>query len=112
MPAVSLRLPEDLNIRLASLSERTGRSKTYYMVEAIKEHISDLEALYIAEQHLIKHRAGHSKSYTQKEMEKLVPIAENAKDSVDLWGAMRGTVTVAPGVDLTEPTGEFWEAEI
>lgn len=112
MPAVSLRLPEDLKNRLANLSERTGRSKTYYMVEAIKEHIGDLEALYIAEQRLIKHRAGRSKSYTQKEMEKLVPIAENAKGSVDLWGTMRGTVTVAPGVDLTEPTGEFWEAEI
>jgi antitoxin (DNA-binding transcriptional repressor) of toxin-antitoxin stability system len=42
----------------------------------------------------------------------IVPIAENAKDSVDLWGAMRGTVTVAPGVDLTEPTGELWEAEL
>jgi antitoxin (DNA-binding transcriptional repressor) of toxin-antitoxin stability system len=42
----------------------------------------------------------------------IVPIAETAKDSVDLWGAMRGTVTVAPGVDLTEPTGELWEAEL
>jgi len=42
----------------------------------------------------------------------VVPIAVNAKDSVDLWGAMRGTVTVAPGVDLTEPTGELWDAEL
>ena len=29
----------------------------------------------------------------------------------DLWGAMKGTVKVAPGVDLTEPTGETWEAD-
>jgi antitoxin (DNA-binding transcriptional repressor) of toxin-antitoxin stability system len=42
----------------------------------------------------------------------IVPIGENAKDSVELWGAMRDTVTVAPGVDLTEPTGELWEAEL
>lgn len=27
-----------------------------------------------------------------------------------LYGAMRGTVTIAPGVDLTEPTGERWSA--
>jgi RHH-type rel operon transcriptional repressor/antitoxin RelB len=112
MPAVSLRLPEELKTRLAHLSERTGRSKTYYMIEAIKEHISELEALYIAEQRLIKHRAGRSKSYTQKEMEKLIAISENAKEAVDLWGAMRGTVRVAPGVDLTEPTGEIWDAEL
>jgi antitoxin (DNA-binding transcriptional repressor) of toxin-antitoxin stability system len=42
----------------------------------------------------------------------VVPLTENAKHSFELWGAMRGTVTVAPGVDLTEPTGELWEAEL
>lgn len=39
----------------------------------------------------------------------VVPIHQELGD--DLWGAMRGTVTVAPGVDLTESTGERWEAE-
>jgi hypothetical protein len=29
----------------------------------------------------------------------------------DLWGAMRGTVTFLPDVDLTDPTGETWDAE-
>lgn len=76
MAAVSLRLPEDLKVRLDQLSARTGRSKTYYMVEAIKEHISDLEALYIAEQRLIKHRAGRGKSFTQKEMEERYGLAD------------------------------------
>ena len=71
MAAVSLRLPEELKARLVNLSERTGRSKTYYMIEAIKEHIGDLEDLYIAEQRLRRHRAGRSRSYTQKEMEEL-----------------------------------------
>ena len=41
----------------------------------------------------------------------LVPFPEHAGEDVDLWGAMRGTVTVAPGVDLTQPTGEIWDAE-
>lgn len=40
----------------------------------------------------------------------IVPLPEG-DDSFDLWGAMRGTVSVAPGVDLTEPTGEVWDAE-
>lgn len=44
----------------------------------------------------------------------IVPI-EDAEEDLntldDLWGAMRGTVTIASGVDLTEPTGEIWEAE-
>jgi antitoxin (DNA-binding transcriptional repressor) of toxin-antitoxin stability system len=41
----------------------------------------------------------------------IVPLSENDEDRVDLWGAMRGTVTVAPGVDLTDPSGEIWDAE-
>ena len=41
----------------------------------------------------------------------VVPIHEDAEDDFDLWGAMRGTVTILPGVDLTEPTGEIWDAE-
>jgi RHH-type rel operon transcriptional repressor/antitoxin RelB len=61
---------------LDHLAKRTGRSKTYYMVEAIKEHIGDLEALYIAERRLLKHRAGRSRSYTQKDMEKLYGLAD------------------------------------
>jgi antitoxin (DNA-binding transcriptional repressor) of toxin-antitoxin stability system len=43
----------------------------------------------------------------------IVPIEdedENLNTLDGLWGAMRGVLTVAPGVDLTEPTGEIWEA--
>ena len=41
----------------------------------------------------------------------IVPIGKGADEDTDLWGAMRGTVTVAPGVDLTDSTGEIWDAE-
>jgi RHH-type rel operon transcriptional repressor/antitoxin RelB len=76
MAAVSVRLPEELKNRLVRLSERTGRSRTSYMVEALNEHIGDLEALYVAEQRLIKHRAGRSKSYVQKETEARYGVAD------------------------------------
>lgn len=29
----------------------------------------------------------------------------------DPWGCMAGTVTFMPGVDLTKPTGDIWNAE-
>lgn len=51
--AVSLRLPDDLNIRLSNLADKTGRSKTFYMLEAIRDHLDDLEDLYLAEQRLM-----------------------------------------------------------
>jgi len=41
----------------------------------------------------------------------IVPFPGKSEECIDLWGAMRGTVTVAPGVDLTDPTGEVWDAE-
>jgi antitoxin (DNA-binding transcriptional repressor) of toxin-antitoxin stability system len=41
----------------------------------------------------------------------IVPLDEDIHEDSDLWGAMRGTVTIAPGVDLTESTGEIWDAE-
>jgi len=41
----------------------------------------------------------------------VVPLSNPEDDSFDLWGAMRGTVRVAAGVDLTDPGDETWEAE-
>jgi antitoxin (DNA-binding transcriptional repressor) of toxin-antitoxin stability system len=43
----------------------------------------------------------------------IVPIEAEAEDldSLDgIWGAMEGTVTIAPGVDLTEPIDVVWKA--
>ena len=66
--SVSLRLPEDISRRLQNLSKLTGRSKTFYMIEAIREHLDDLEDLYIAEQRLIEIRAGRSKTHSLEEV--------------------------------------------
>jgi RHH-type rel operon transcriptional repressor/antitoxin RelB len=60
MVAVSLRLPDDMSDRLDALAELTGRSKSFYMIEAISEHIDDLEDIYLAERELEKIRAGKS----------------------------------------------------
>jgi RHH-type transcriptional regulator, rel operon repressor / antitoxin RelB len=69
--AVSLRLPEDLRARLDRLAKRTGRTKTYYMIEAIREQIGDLEDIYLAEKELKDIKAGRSK---------LTPLADVMKN--------------------------------
>jgi hypothetical protein len=38
----------------------------------------------------------------------VVPLGQEPQE---LWGAMRGTVKVAPGTDLTQGTDEVWEAD-
>lgn len=64
---LSIRLPKDVEVRLADLASRTGRTKTYYVTEAVLEHLGDLEDLYLAERELIEVRAGRSTT---------VPLAE------------------------------------
>ena len=62
MAPVSLRLPDEISQRLQRLADLTGRSKTFYMIEAIREHLDDLEDLYVAEQRLVALRSGESRT--------------------------------------------------
>ena len=76
MASVSLRLPDEVSQRLEHLAELTGRSKTYYMLEAIREHIDDMEDLYLAEQCLIDFQSGRSKTHTLEEVERSLGLAD------------------------------------
>jgi len=60
MTMLALRLPPQIEARLVELAKRTGRSKTYYAIEAITDHIDDLEDIYLAEQRLENVRRGRS----------------------------------------------------
>lgn len=63
---LAIRLPQDIEKRLAHLAELTGRTKSFYAREAILEHLDDLEDIYIAERRLKK----PGKHYTIEEVEK------------------------------------------
>jgi RHH-type rel operon transcriptional repressor/antitoxin RelB len=76
MSAVSIRLPDDVSMRLQNLAQLTGRSKTFYMIEAIREHLDDLEDLYMAEKRLIEIQAGRSKTYSLEEVERGLGLAD------------------------------------
>ncbi|MBN9124824.1 MAG: CopG family transcriptional regulator [Nitrosospira sp. 56-18] len=58
--AISIRLSPDIESRLKNLAALTGRSKTYYVTQAIYEHLDDLEDLYLAERELEAIRSGRS----------------------------------------------------
>ena len=78
MGAVTLHLPDDIARRLQQLAERTGRSRTFYMIEAIREHLDDLEDLYLAEQRLTDLRAGKSTTVPLVEVMKRHGLNERA----------------------------------
>ncbi len=59
---VSIRLPDEINRRLSLLAEHTGRTKTFYIKEAVVEHLQDLEDVYMADKELEDIRAGRVKT--------------------------------------------------
>lgn len=68
---IAVRVPEDIEARLDQLAQLTGRTKTYYVREAIVEHLDDMEDLYLAEKVVQDIRAGR---------ESLIPIDEVARE--------------------------------
>ncbi len=74
--SVSIRLPEDIEARLDALAKRTGRSKSWYMREAIMEHLEDLEDLYLAEQSYQRILSGEEKAIPLEEVEKRLGLAD------------------------------------
>lgn len=68
--ALSIRLPGDVEERLKNLAARTGRTKSFYITEAICEHLEDLEDLYLAEQRMIDIRAGRTQTVPLEEVMK------------------------------------------
>jgi len=51
---LALRLPPEIEERLAALAKKTGRTKSYYAREAILRQIEDLEDYYLARRRLAR----------------------------------------------------------
>lgn len=49
---ITVRLGESVEKRLDELAKLTGRTKTYYIRQALKEKLDELEDLYVTEQRL------------------------------------------------------------
>ena len=67
---LAVRLPTEIEVRLDNLAQTTGRTKSYYVREAILEHLDDLEDLYLAERELAGIRAGRVKTIPLEEVMK------------------------------------------
>jgi len=55
---LAVRLPPELEARLADLAEKTGRTKSFYARAAIEEYIADLEDYYLARDAMKDFRPG------------------------------------------------------
>lgn len=66
----TMRLPEETEGRLEALAKLTGRTKSYYVREALQRHLEDLEDVYLADERIRK----QEKRYTFAEVEKMLGL--------------------------------------
>ncbi len=67
---LAIRLPREIEDRLESLSKKTGRTKTYYVRQAILDKLDELEDIYLAEKRLEDMRSGKTKTIPLEEVMK------------------------------------------
>ncbi len=59
---LAIRLPQSIEKRLEKLARKTGRTKSYYVREAILQHLGDLEDVYLAERVLDRIQEGEERT--------------------------------------------------
>lgn len=67
MKQTAVRLSDDIYSRLQVLAEKTGRTATFYIREAIETHLGDLEDAYLAEQAISKLAKGKDQILSSEE---------------------------------------------
>lgn len=81
MTPLSIRLDDDLAARLERLARLTGRSKSFYVKQAIEQHIEDLEDLYTAQRVLDRIADGRERLIPLEEIERELGTADRDQDS-------------------------------
>ena len=67
---IALRLPPEIEERLEALAKATGRSKSFYVREALLEHLEDMEDAYLGAATLERVRLGKERVFTTEEVRK------------------------------------------
>ena len=67
---LAIRLPEDIEKRLDMLAKKTGRTKTYYVREAVIDHLGELEDIYLSLERLEK----PAKRWSLEDLEKGIDL--------------------------------------
>lgn len=91
---LAIRFPQSIEKRLDRLDRRTGRTKTYYVREAILKHLEDIEDLYLAERALERVRRGEERTIPLKDISNAmawsVELSETAERELSKLDAQHG----------------------
>lgn len=70
----SMRIPAELNARYTALAEKTGRTRSFYLVKALSESIDRLEYEYGILKDIEDYRAGRLKTYSLDEVGEMLGL--------------------------------------
>lgn len=65
---ISLKLSKEIDKRLTRIADLTGRSKNFYIKEAIREHLNSLENMYVDDKILRNIESNRDDSVSLDEM--------------------------------------------
>lgn len=74
--ATALRIPDGLAARYDNLAKTTGRTRTFYMLEALDESIDRLEYEYGIMKKVEDYRAGRLETVTLDQLEESLGLAD------------------------------------
>ena len=77
---LSIRLDDDLAARLERLARLTGRSKSFYVKQAIEHHIEELEDLYLAQRIAKRVAEGRERLIPLEQIERELAGADRDQD--------------------------------
>ena len=69
MRQTAVRLPDATYDRLKALADRSGRTATFYIREAIERHLEDLEDLHAAEKAAAEHRETGGRTFSLDQLD-------------------------------------------
>jgi len=67
---------EELDDRLTRLVQRTGRTKAFYIRQALERQIEDLENIFLADQVMGRVQSGEEKTHEIDEVERDLGLAD------------------------------------
>ena len=66
---ISLRIDDEQKRRIDKLSQRTGRPSSFYIKEALRAHLSELEYVYLLEEEAAEIRRGEVGTVSLNQLE-------------------------------------------
>jgi RHH-type transcriptional regulator, rel operon repressor / antitoxin RelB len=65
---VTVRLPQELETELNTLVADTGRTKSYYLIEALKYYLEDMQDRFELEKAIKDFYNGNQKTFSSEEL--------------------------------------------